>query len=154
MIFSSIYSEDKISIYPEAIQTAIHYLKDHDFVHMEPGVYKIQGDEIYAQVFDAVTGPAEEKRPEVHEKFIDVQFLATGRELLGFTPDTGEYETDERIDDRDLIFYKKVENEAFLSAVPGCYSIFFPNDVHRPAVMAGESITVRKVVVKVSISLL
>ena len=32
-----------------------------------------------------------EKRPEVHEKYLDVQFLASGREKLGFTPDTGSY---------------------------------------------------------------
>lgn len=121
---------------------------------MEPGVYEIQGNEIYAQVFDTVTAPAEEKRPEVHEKFIDVQFLVSGRERLGFTPDTGSYETEERLEEKDLIFYKTVENEGFVEAVPGCYSIFFPADVHRPAVAAGEPMKIRKVVVKVSVALL
>lgn len=154
MIFSSIYSKDNCTIYPQAIQTAIKYLKENDFLSMEPGVYEIQGKDIYAQVFDAQTELAEKKRPEVHEKYLDVQFLAAGKERLGFTPDTGEYEVDERIDERDLIFYKKVENEGFIEATPGCYCIFFPNDVHRPAVMAEEAMTVRKVVVKVKAALL
>ena len=73
---------------------------------------------------------------------------------LGFTPDTGKYEVDERFDERDLIFYKSVENEGFIEATPGCYSIFFPADVHRPAVAVDEPMTVRKVVVKVSVALL
>lgn len=154
MIFSSIYAKDRIDIYPKAIQTAIEYLKANDFTAMEPGVYEIQGKDIYAQVFDIVTAPAEEKKPEVHEKYIDVQFLASGEELLGFTPDTGEYEVDERFDERDLIFYKRVENEGFIKATPGCYSVFFPADVHRPAVAVGEPVNVRKVVVKVSMNLL
>lgn len=154
MIFSSIYSRDNCTIYPQAIQTAIHYLKENDFLSMEPGVYEIQGKDIYAQVFDAQTESAEKKRPEVHEKYVDVQFLAAGKERLGFTPDTGKYEVDERIDERDLIFYKKVENEGFIEATPGCYCIFFPNDVHRPAVMTEEAMTVRKVVVKVKVALL
>lgn len=154
MIFSSIYSKDNCTIYPQAIQTAITYLKENDFVSMAPGVYEIQGKDIYAQVFDAQTEPAENKRPEVHEKFVDVQFLASGKERLGFTPDTGTYEVDERIDERDLIFYKKVQNEGFIEATPGCYCIFFPNDVHRPAVMSEEAMTVRKVVVKVNVALL
>ncbi|MCI9047731.1 MAG: DUF386 domain-containing protein [Hungatella sp.] len=154
MIFSSIYVNDDAGRYPQAIQTAIAYLKDNDFVHMEPGVYEIQGKEIYAQVFDAETGAVPERRPEVHEKYVDVQFLASGREKLGFTPDTGTYEVDERIDERDLIFYKSVENEGFIEAVPGCYSIFFPADVHRPACASGEPMTVRKVVVKVAAALL
>lgn len=154
MIFSSIYSEAEYSNYPEAIRRAVEYLKSNDFNAMEPGVYEIQGKELYAQVFDAVTGPAEEKRPEVHEKYLDVQFLASGVERLGFTKDTGLYEVDERIDERDLIFYKAVENEGFIESVPGCFCVFFPSDVHRPAVASGEPMTVRKVVVKVSTSLL
>lgn len=154
MIFSSIYAKDNANKYPKAIQTALEYLKSNDFTAMETGVYEIQGKEIYAQVMDAETGAVTEKRPEVHEKFVDVQFLASGREKLGFTPDTGNYEVDERFDDRDLIFYKSVENEGFIEAVPGCYSIFFPADVHRPAVAAGEPMKIRKVVVKVSVALL
>ena len=132
----------------------ITYLKNNDFVAMEPGVYEIEGKKMYAQVFDAETEPAEKKRPEVHEKFLDVQFLASGREKLGFTPDTGNYEVDERFDERDLIFYKSVENEGYITATPGCFCVFFPSDVHRPAVADGEPMTVRKVVVKVSIDLL
>ena len=154
MIFSSINSNDDYKNYPEAVQRAINYLKNNDFVAMEPGVYEIEGKKMYAQVFDAETEPAEKKRPEVPEKFLDVQFLASGREKLGFTPDTGNYEVDERFDERDLIFYKSVENEGYITATPGCFCVFFPSDVHRPAVADGEPMTVRKVVVKVSIDLL
>lgn len=82
MIFSSVYAKDDVSKYPEAIQKAISYLKDNDFIHMEPGVYEIQGKDIYAQVFDAETGEVSEKRPEVHEKYVDVQFLVSGKEKI------------------------------------------------------------------------
>ena len=37
---------------------------------MEAGVYEIEGKLMYAQVFDAATGPVSEKRPEVHEKYL------------------------------------------------------------------------------------
>lgn len=154
MIFSSIYAKDNVEKYPKAIQTALEYLKANDFTTMETGVYEIQGKDIYAQVMDAQTAPAATKRPEAHEKYIDVQFLASGKERLGFTFDTGSYEVDERLGDKDLIFYKSVENEGYIDAVPGCYSIFFPEDVHRPAVAAGEPMTIRKVVVKVSVALI
>ena len=121
---------------------------------MEAGVYEIEGKDIYAQVFDAETKPAAEQRPEVHEKYVDVQFLASGKERLGFTCDTGTYEVDERFDERDLIFYKAVESEGFIESRPGCVCVFFPEDVHRPACASGEPMTVRKVVVKVSVKLL
>lgn len=154
MISSSIYAKDNIKKYPEAIQTALEYIKSNDFTKMETGVYEIKGKDIYAQVIDCPTGPISDKKPEVHEKYVDVQFLVSGKEKLGFTYDTGSYEVDERFDDRDLIFYKEIENEGFIEAVPGCYNIFFPEDVHRPAVESGEAMTIRKVVVKVSVELL
>ena len=154
MIFSSIYAKETPGSCPKAIQKAIDYLKANDFVAMEPGVYEIEGKDLYAQVFDIETKPADQLRPEVHEKYVDVQFLASGQERLGFTYDTGKYEVDERIDERDLIFYKQVENEGFIEARPGCYSVFFPEDVHRPAVLSGKAMKVRKVVVKVRVTLL
>ena len=147
MIFSSINQE--IKHYPEPIQKAITYLRSHDFTKMETGVYEIEGKDIYAQVFDVMTGSVEEKRPEVHEHFLDVQFLAKGKERLGFTVDTGNYEVDEHFVERDLIFYKKVENEGFIEATEGCFCVFFPSDVHRPAVASGEPMNIRKVVIKI-----
>lgn len=126
MIFSSIHTCDNYAEYPEVIRKVIDYLKSNDFVNMEPGVYEIQGKDIYAQVFDAETGSVEEKRPESHKNYLDVQFLASGEEKLGFTPLKDEYEVDEYFEGRDLIFYKKVENEGFVYATPGCFTVFFP----------------------------
>lgn len=154
MIFSSINTCDTFEEYPEVIRRVIDYLKNNDFVNMEPGVYEIQGKDIYAQVFDAETGSVEEKRPESHKNYLDVQFLASGEEKLGFTPFREEYEVDEYIEERDLIFYKSVKNEGFIMATQGCFSIFFPCDIHRPAVAVDKPMTVRKVVVKVRTTLI
>ena len=110
MIFSSIKNGDSFEKYPAAIQTALEYLKSHDFAAMEPGVYEIQGKDIYAQVFDAMTEDVADRRPESHEKYLDVQFLVSGRERLGFTKNTGNYKVAEHIKERDLIFYEAVED--------------------------------------------
>ena len=145
MIFSSIKNGDSFEKYPAAIQTALEYLKSHDFASMEPGVYEIQGKDIYAQVFDAMTEDVADRRPESHEKYLDVQFLVSGRERLGFTKNTGNYKVAEHIKERDLIFYE---------SRPGCFCVFFPSDIHRPQVISGEAMNLRKVVVKVSVALL
>ena len=154
MIFTSIHSIDDHKAYPEVIQKMIQYLRENDITKMEPGVYELQGKDLYVQVFDAKTAPVEETRPESHNDYLDIQFLATGEEKLGFTPNTGKYEVDEHIVERDLIFYKSVENEGFIQAVPGCISVFFPCDVHRPAVAVNEPMTVRKAVIKVRTTLI
>ena len=69
MIFSSIHTKDDYSNYPKAVQRAIEYLKSNDFTKMEPGVYEIEGKQLYAQVFDAMTEPLADRKPEVHEKY-------------------------------------------------------------------------------------
>lgn len=154
MIFSTIHTNDCVSSYPKAIQTAINYLKSNDFTKMETGAYEIEGKDIYAQVMDATTKPFAETRAEFHKKYIDVQFLVSGEERLGFAPDTGSFELEEGNDDRDIYFYKSVTNEGFIDATPGCYSIFFPWDVHRPALQINQPTAIRKVVVKVNVALL
>ena len=115
MIFSSIHTKDDFKNYPAAVQRAIEYLKSNDFTKMETGVYEIEGKLMYAQVFDAETEPLEARKPEYHEKYLDVQFLVTGREKLGFTPDTGNYEVAERYDDH-------INTWLFLCILPYRYS--------------------------------
>lgn len=154
MIFSSIYYSDECEHYPEAIQKAIDYLKSRDFLLVEPGVYEIQGRDIYAQVFDAETVPIDKKRAESHEKYLDLQFLVSGRERLGFTKNTGEYKVSEKIPERDIIFYDSIADEGFIESRPGCMCIFFPTDIHRPELISGEAMKLRKVVVKISTSIL
>ena len=118
---------------------------------MEPGEYEIEGREIYAQVFDVVTAPKKEKKPEVHKKYIDVQYLVSGEELLGFAPDTGAYKAESERPEDDITFYETVEGESFIHAVPGSYTVFVPRDIHRPGVMADRPMKIRKVVVKVMV---
>ena len=130
MISSSIYTNEDLGKYPEGIQKALEYLMSRDFTQMEPGTYAIDGKDIYAMVMDITTCASADKRPEIHKKYADVQFVAKGREMLGFAPDVGD--------------------ESFLIATKGCYNIFFPNDIHRPGCMVEHPGKVRKVVVKVS----
>ena len=147
MIFSSIHTKDDFKNYPAAVQRAIEYLKNNDFTKMETGVYEIEGKLMYAQVFDAETEPLEARKPEYHEKYLDVQFLVTGREKLGFTPDTGNYEVAERYDERDLIFVKDVENEGFITSITWLFLCILPLQIFTDQQVAdGEPMKVRKVV--------
>ena len=67
MIFSSIHTCDNYAEYPEVIRKVIDYLKSNDFVNMEPGVYEIQGKDIYAQVFDEVMTNVEAFLQQLHQ---------------------------------------------------------------------------------------
>lgn len=154
MIYSSIDCDINFPKYPKAINKALAFLKENDFSTFEPGVYEIQGKEIYATLAEITTVDASEKRAEAHDKFLDIQFLISGKESIGVLNNTGKYQPYEIEEERDLKFYKNVENEVFLDMQPGYFCVLFPDDIHRPGVINGESMKIRKFVVKISVDLL
>ena len=56
---------------------------------------------------------------------LDVQYLVSGKERLGFTKNTGDYQIAEHIKERDLIFYQSVEDEGWIESRPGCFASSF-----------------------------
>ncbi|WP_276947833.1 YhcH/YjgK/YiaL family protein [Acetatifactor muris] len=155
MIFSSIYANDDLSRYPEAIQKAIRFVAETDFEQMEDGRIALDGDNMFANLFHITTKAPEEARPEMHRKYIDVQFWISGEELCGVAPYQGGGNCVESREEEDLYFYDQVENETLIHAVKGCYAVFFPNDIHRPGIWIDRhSVHYRKVVVKVDVDLL
>lgn len=152
MFFGHLSTMD-ITIYPPAIQQALRFLQETDFDQLDVGRYPIKGDLIYAQLLELETKPKAEILPEVHRNYIDVQYLHSGYERIGFAPDLGinpiaiDYSAE-----RDIQFYHSVDVENELIMQAGNFAVFFPNDIHRPACIDGNVTTIRKVVVKIAIS--
>lgn len=152
MFFGHISKVNK-KAYPMAIQTALDYLASTDFTNMETGRYPIKGDLIYVQVLDLETKDKSDILPEVHRQYLDVQYLHSGKERIGVAPDLGnnpiakDYDTE-----RDILLYADMQNEIELIMRPGNFAVFFPEDIHRPASMDGQSEKIRKIVVKIAVS--
>ncbi len=153
MIYGNINNLGDVSVYKEKLAKALEYLKDRDFLSIEPGTYEIEGKDLFAQVMDINGDIVENKKAEVHKKYVDLQFSPEGGELFGFATDTGNNELDEELfDSRDIKFYKNMENEVFIKSKPGDFFIFFPWDVHRPGCVEQGNKQFRKVVVKININ--
>lgn len=154
MFFGHIQQIDE-RIYPVAIQKALRFLKNTDFTSLAVGKYPIEGEKIYAQVLDLDTKAATENPPESHLRYIDVQYLHSGQELIGACPLTPNSLLLSSYDpERDIMFYRQVEHETMLTMSPGAFAIFFPSDIHRPACIHQQPCRIRKVVVKVAVELL
>ena len=156
MIFGNIdQADDILACVPDALKTAVRHLQSTDFTKLPAGPYDLQGKDIYVQVIDMETKEDEAARPEVHRKYIDVQFSLQGRESIGFARDTGRNRVaEDLLQSRDLLFYEGLENESRLVMVPGSFAIFFPEDVHRPGMKYGERAAIRKIVIKVRVDLI
>ena len=156
MIFGHVNDFEKaFSWLPQPLKTAIGHLKQTDFAALPAGNYDLQGKDIYVQVIDMSTKLFADTRPEVHRQYIDVQFLVRGREKIGVAADTGNNAVaEDLLAERDLLFYSGMENESTMTMTPGSFAVFMPSDVHRPACAVDQSEPIRKVVVKVRLSLL
>ena len=114
MIFGQISQPNPCRL-PQAIEKALHFLRTTDFTTLAPGVVEIEGRNIFAQVLDLTTKEPHENRPEVHRRYLDIQFLAWGEEKIGIAIDTGNNEISESLlEQRDIIFYHASENESFI----------------------------------------
>ena len=154
MIFSSLKTHDGFQAYPAAIRRALEYVKSTDVEALEPGDYPIDGEMLYAKVFDLTTLPVEETHPEIHHNYIDVQYWPSGSERFGIAPYLGGGKVVEAREAADTYFLESVPDESFVTARPGCFAVFFPWDAHRPGTVLDGPATFRKCVVKVHMDLL
>ncbi|MCJ7688558.1 MAG: YhcH/YjgK/YiaL family protein, partial [Clostridiaceae bacterium] len=105
MIYSSINSNFNIEDYHKVIKDAIVFFKKTDFSKIDEGEYELEGRDIFFQVKDIMTKPINEAKPEIHRKYIDVQFLYKGKERIGVVYDTGNNEiAEDYLKERDLLF--------------------------------------------------
>lgn len=154
MIYGHISSNETEKAYSEVISKAIKILKETDVTDMHHGKYPLDGDNMILQINEIITGPKKEKKPEVHRKYIDVQYMVHGQELIGFYPDCGDGEVlEDLLEENDVLFYEERDdiNELMLPMTDGCYAIFFPEDVHRPCCQMGSACDVKKIVLKIKV---
>ncbi len=143
------------SEYPKAILAALKTLAALNFNTLEDGVIATEHVDMKFSLFRAKTEAAAKKRPETHIKNIDIHYLVSGAEAVGYQPFSPELKVTESLVDADNIFYENhPEYLAMTTLVPGGFVVHFPWDVHMPLCAAGETAEVRKVVVKVPLTFL
>jgi len=139
-------------LYAPAIQKAMAWLQARDLTKLPVGRQEIDGDKLYAMVNEYTSEPKEKRRAEAHRKYVDVQYIVKGAEIIGYARLQDGYEVlEDKLAEKDVIFYKKLADESDIILSAGMFGIFFPWDVHRPNCAMGEPEPVRKVILKISV---
>ena len=106
----------------------------------------------YMNIETGMTKPVEECRWEAHRRHLDIQYVVSGEENVEWAPLLlGKVEED-RPDD-DVYFYaaESLAAGATIHHQAGRFSIFTPEDLHRPLLAPQDPASIRKAVVKVSL---
>lgn len=138
------------------IYSVLEYLRNTDFTNIADGSFPMPHMDFIVKVQRYNTRPISELHPEAHEKFIDVQFVFSGEEVLGWCPLSPELKIIQQYDpETDVAFFKKLLPESSMMLSARMYAVLFPLDVHRPcgSLDDDEPEQVIKVVVKVPVEL-
>jgi YhcH/YjgK/YiaL family protein len=131
----------------ERISKSFEYIKATDLKTLPAGKYPIDAENIFALVSEYKTKSEQEGKLEAHRKYIDVQYVIEGEELMGYSPLGSPQILEPYKEENDIIFFKG--DKSFTKVSAGMFAIFFPEDVHMPGIASGKSSSVKKLVIKV-----
>ena len=129
------------------MKKAFALIASTDWTKMEPGIHELDGKDIYVNVMERELKRKPDAKLEVHNEYIDIQVLVTGKEeSFGWSErrelkkPLGEFSVE-----NDIQLFDDVP-QTYYTMRPGQFTVLFPEDGHAP--MVGEG-TVRKIIVKV-----
>jgi len=131
------------------LDTALRFIAEHDLNELPLGKTTILDDQVFVNVMLAEAGPLEEKRFEIHKKYMDIQIDIFGTERIDIG-DSGNMTVMEFNNDGDIGFV----NASTLTECtmgPGNFIICMAEEPHKPGIATGTDVALKKCVVKVHI---
>lgn len=111
---------------------------------------EIDGDRIFANFQKYDSKDASNPVFEVHEKYIDVQYVHSGCESILVTDDTNATTVQEYDGDADCQLYTAPEYSSLLMK-SGDVALLYPAELHAPCLTYKQTQPIEKVVVKVRV---
>lgn len=154
MIYGSLYNPRFGRGLSPALANILNTVRQYDLPGLPPGRHEIDGDRVFMNVMELVTEPAESKRAEIHQEYLDIQILIGGEERIDFGL-PGSWDSNDPYDQsKDVQMLDIKRHPQTLNLTPGMYVIFFPLEPHKPGCQIQEAKSIKKVVVKVHYELL
>ncbi len=133
--------------YPDRWNSVFEFLEETDLNSLEIGRIDLNED-VYAAVTEYETKNHPDALFESHMKYVDLQYVISGEELIGLTNDQSIPVSAPYSAEKDITFYG-YDGGKLMPADPSRYFIFFPDDIHRPCLKVEEKNKVKKIVFKI-----
>ncbi len=149
MIFDSIVNAEQYYGLGEKFKKAFEFLKNSDLENLPLEKIEIEGDDIFAIPQKYITKDETEGKWESHRKYIDVQYIISGSENIGFVLEDYLDELEYYDEEKDVELFTGEGDYVQLN--DGEFAVFFPDDAHKPGLKVSEKEEVRKIVIKISV---
>lgn len=142
---------DQVRMTPE-LRKAVDFLGSTDLGRLPEGRTEIDGDRVFALTQRYETIAPDSPLFEFHWKYIDIQIVVSGVEVIGWMP-ADRMEVTEPYDETRDICFGRAASGAWTPVLlePGQLAVFWPSDGHAPKQSAGRPSAVVKVVIKVAV---
>lgn len=147
MILDSIQNTEKYKTINARFEAAMDFLLVHKDGGLAAGRYEI-ADGVYAMAQYYNSKPISEGKYEAHKKFIDIQYIVNGEELIGWQT-LNKMSLIEFFEEKDFLHMQGKGDMVPLTA--GNFMILYPEDAHMPGIEMNGSVPVEKIVVKVAV---
>lgn len=149
MIKDSLKNAEVYYALSENLKKGFEWLKTQDLKNIEPKKYFIDGEKVFANVQEYET--KDDAKYETHRRYIDIQYMIRGKELVGVTEKSNCKTCNEYNSETDLEFMECFKEEHYEELNEGEFLVFYPQDAHKPSINPGEELKVKKVIVKVAV---
>lgn len=149
MLVTPLPTADRNDYLSARMRAAYSFLREADLAGLPLGRVDVDGDEVFANVQEYDTVPADQKQMEAHRRYCDVQYVVEGEELLQYAPLEGLAPAGGFDEAADFGLFATPEAPGSVVLRAGDMAVLAPEDAHKPGCVAGAPARVRKVVVKV-----
>lgn len=133
------------------LKQALDYIDQARSQNLADGRYDVDGERMYVLVQSYETLRANEfSKYEAHRRYIDVQYIQEGVEMMGWAPLEQMCVNSEYNEQKDVMLGTcSISTATPVKVAAGQAAIFFPQDAHAPKLAAASPCPVKKIVVKV-----
>ena len=134
------------------LKKAFAFLHRQDLSGLPDGKAEIDGERVYAIIQRYETIKTETPKFEFHRKYIDVQFIVSGEETIGWAPVERMTITEAYNADKDICFGTVAARKwTPVRLQAGQLTVLRPEDGHAPKLAVGTASPVMKIVVKIAV---
>lgn len=151
MIVDNIKNCEKYIALKADFKSAFDFIKKATNENLPLGRYELENGN-YAFIQEYVTKDEADCIFEGHRSYIDIQYIISGVEVIKVADISKTVFQDEYNEQKDVQFFADCQRAATTVIEEDEYGIFFPYDIHKPAMsLNGNKAPIKKIVVKVKV---
>lgn len=138
----------------EIVQPIIDFLNKQNIQTLATGKHSVAANGIFAIVIKTNSRDLKGQQFEAHRQNLDIHYLVSGKEVLGFTDTSALHIAIPYVTEEDYLLYHYPQQYSLIGLTEKQFVIFFPEDAHCAQGHVNEENSILKVVFKIPVALL